>query len=74
MKSKGTALDTALRNQNILIFWNSERSLEFLPITGLFKAVVTISKTLLLSQSRHFERDVSLDYLKLPGQTAASLV
>lgn len=73
MKSKEAVLDAALGNQNILIFWNAERSLEFLPITGPLKAAVTISKTL-LSQSWHFECDVSLDYLKLPGQTAASPV
>lgn len=53
MKSKEAVLDAALGNQNILIFWNAERSLEFLPITGPLKAAVTISKTL-LSQSWHF--------------------
>lgn len=44
MKSKETVLDTVLRNQNILIFWNGERSLEFLPIAGSCKATLTISQ------------------------------
>lgn len=74
MKSEETVLDMLLRNQNILIFWNEERSLEFLPIIGSFKATLTISKNLIISQNGHFEHGVSLDYLELPVQTTASLV
>lgn len=73
MKSKETGLDTLLRKQNIWILWNGERSLEFLRITASFRAAPTSSKNLITSQNRHFEHGVSLDYLKLPVQTTASL-